>query len=106
MSIKLRKIDKICEFIADGVKKIMNITKNNNALKELLRNDHHFTSNPNAVFKTLKIVHDRSGQRGLTQRKVSGTNVAYRAIHDRRLEPSIMFKPPHGRSINMHPLPK
>ena len=73
LSIKLKKIDKILtNFIADGVKKIRNLSKNKNHLLKLLYNDHHFKSNPDAVFKTLTKVHDRSGQRGLAQRKVSG----------------------------------
>ena len=78
MLIKLRNIDKILtNLIADDVKKIINLTHswtttNKNALKELVRKDHHFKSNPDAVFKTLTMVHYRSGHRGLTQRKVSG----------------------------------
>lgn len=72
LSIKLKKIDKILtNFIADGVKKI-----NKNNLLELLRNDYHFKSNPKAVYKTLTMVHDRSGHRGLTQRKVSGNRTS------------------------------
>lgn len=72
--VKFKKIDKILSnFIADGVKKIRN-AKNQNYLFDIIRNDYHFKSNPNAVFKTLTKVHDRSGMRGLTQRKASGNH--------------------------------
>lgn len=77
LSIKLKKIDKILtNFIAGGVKKIRNLSKNKNHLLELLRNDYHFKSNPKAVYKTLTMVHYRSGQRGLTQRKMSGNRTS------------------------------